>query len=145
MKKLFVMLVCLFSLQTMVKASDDKAIQVNQLPQSAQDFIKRHFSDTKVTYATVDNDVLKKDYEVGFANGCRIDFDSKGTWSGIECKTTSVPTIIIPAAIQTYVTKNHADAKIVKIDRDPRGFEIQLSNRMELQFDKTGTFVGYDD
>lgn len=33
MKKVFLFLVCLFTLQTVVMADDDKPIQVNQLPQ----------------------------------------------------------------------------------------------------------------
>lgn len=36
MKKVLLLLVCLFTLQTVVWADDDKPIQVNQLPQTAQ-------------------------------------------------------------------------------------------------------------
>ena len=43
MKKVLLLLVCLFTLQTVVWADDDKPIQVNQLPQTAQTFIKTHF------------------------------------------------------------------------------------------------------
>ena len=39
MKKVLLLLVCLFTLQTVVWADDDKPIQVNQLPQTAQTFI----------------------------------------------------------------------------------------------------------
>ena len=45
MKKVLLLLVCLFTLQTVVWADDDKPIQVNQLPQTAQTFIKTHFPD----------------------------------------------------------------------------------------------------
>ncbi|MEG1762301.1 MAG: PepSY-like domain-containing protein [Bacteroidales bacterium] len=145
MKKVVVILVCMLSLQTIVKASDDKSIQVNQLPSTAQDFIKKYFADTKVTYATMDNDLISKDYEVTFANGCKVEFNSKGLWSEVECKTNAVPIAIIPAPIHAYVKKMHADTKLSKIDRDPRGYEVTLSNKMELQFDKAGSFVGYDD
>ena len=34
MKKVLLLLVCLFTLQTVVWADDDKPIQVNQLPQT---------------------------------------------------------------------------------------------------------------
>lgn len=43
MKKVLLLLVCLFTLQTVVWADDDKPIQVNQLPQTAQTFIKNSF------------------------------------------------------------------------------------------------------
>ena len=40
MKKVLLLLVCLFTLQTVVWADDDKPIQVNQLPQTAQTLSK---------------------------------------------------------------------------------------------------------
>ena len=39
MKKLVFLLVCLFTLQTVARADDDKPIQVTQMPQPAQQFI----------------------------------------------------------------------------------------------------------
>lgn len=47
MKKLVFLLVCLFTLQTVARADDDKPIQVTQMPQLAQQFIKQHFSTVK--------------------------------------------------------------------------------------------------
>ena len=48
MKKLVFLLVCFFTLQTVARADDDKPIQVTQMPQQAQQFIKQHFADSKV-------------------------------------------------------------------------------------------------
>ena len=44
MKKLLLLFVCLFTLQTIARADDDKPIQVSQMPQKAQQFIKQHFA-----------------------------------------------------------------------------------------------------
>lgn len=41
MKKLLLLFVCLFTLQTIARADDDKPIQVSQMPQKAQQFIKQ--------------------------------------------------------------------------------------------------------
>ena len=54
MKKLVFLLVCLFTLQTVARADDDKPIQVTQMPQPAQQFIKQHFADSKVALAKID-------------------------------------------------------------------------------------------
>ena len=51
MKKLVFLLVCFFTLQTVARADDDKPIQVTQMPQQAQQFIKQHFADSKVALA----------------------------------------------------------------------------------------------
>lgn len=48
----------------MVWADDDKPIQVNQLPQTAQTFIKTHFPDNKVAMAKMETDWFDKSYDV---------------------------------------------------------------------------------
>ena len=80
MKKLVFLLVCLFTLQTVARADDDKPIQVTQMPQLAQQFIKQHFSDSKVALAKMESDFLYKSYEVIFTNGDKVEFDNKGNW-----------------------------------------------------------------
>ena len=47
-------------LQTVVWADDDKPIQVNQLPQTAQTFIKTHFPNNKVAMAKMETDWFDK-------------------------------------------------------------------------------------
>ena len=42
MKKLVMMLVCMFAVHTMVMADNDKPIEVSQLPAKAQTFIKTY-------------------------------------------------------------------------------------------------------
>ena len=49
-----------------------------------------------------------------------MEFDKKGNWEEVDCKHTSVPVAIIPAAIQKYVTTNYPDAKVLKIERDKK-------------------------
>ena len=69
MKKLVFLLVCLFTLQTVARADDDKPIQVTQMPQPAQQFIKQHFADSKVALAKMESDFFYKSYEVIFTSG----------------------------------------------------------------------------
>ena len=130
MKKLVFLLVCLFTLQTVARADDDKPIQVTQMPQLAQQFIKQHFSDSKVALI--------------FTNGNKVEFDKKGNWEEVDCKHTSVPVAIIPAAIQKYVTTNYPDAKVLKIERDKKDYEVKLSNRTELKFDLKFNLIDID-
>ena len=76
MKKLVFLLVCLFTLQTVARADDDKPIQVTQMPQQAQQFIKQHFADSKVALAKMESDFFYKSYEVIFTNGDKVEFDT---------------------------------------------------------------------
>ena len=144
MKKLVFLLVCLFTLQTVARADDDKPIQVTQMPQPAQQFIKQHFADSKVALAKMESDFFYKSNEVIFTNGDKVEFDNKGNWEEVNCKYSSVPTAIIPAAIQKYVTTNYPDAKILKIERDKKDYEVKLSNRTELKFDLKFNLIDID-
>ena len=66
MKKLLILFVCLFTLQTIARADDDKPIQVSQMPQKAQQFIKQHFAGNNIAMAKVESDFLQKSYDVIF-------------------------------------------------------------------------------
>ena len=135
MKKLVFLLVCLFTLQTVARADDDKPIQVTQMPQPAQQFIKQHFADSKVALAKMESDFFYKSYEVIFTNGNKVEFGKNGNWEEVNCKYTSVPTAIIPTTIQKYV---------LKIERDKKEYEVQLSNRVELKFDLKFNLIDID-
>lgn len=144
MKKLVFLLVCLFTLQTVARADDDKPIQVTQMPQSAQQFIKQHFADSKVALAKMENDFFYKSYEVIFTDGNKVEFDKKGDWTEVDCKYGTVPGAVIPAAIKQYVTTNYPDANILKIERDKKDYEVKLSNRIELKFDLKFNLIDID-
>ena len=75
---------CLFTLQTVARADDDKPIQVTQMPQPAQQFIKQHFADSKVALAKMESDFFYKSYEVIFTNGDKVEFDNKVNWEEVK-------------------------------------------------------------
>ena len=52
MKKLVMMLVCMFAVHTMVMADNDKPIEVSQLPAKAQTFIKTYFKDQAMMWCS---------------------------------------------------------------------------------------------
>lgn len=145
MKKILLLLVCLFSLQTVVRADDDRPIAVTQLPASAQQFINKHFAGNQVAFAKMEKDWFSKSYDVTFTNGNKLEFDEKGEWTEVDCKYTSVPAAIVPKAIADYVAQNYKDVRILKIDRDTRDYEVKLSNRLELKFDLQFNLIDIDD
>lgn len=144
MKKLFVLFVGLFALISVVKADDDKAISVDQLPAQAKQFISQYFSSSKVAVAKMEKDFFDKNYDVIFADGNMVEFNKEGIWKEVDCKYSIVPAAIIPATIQTYVSSNYANAKIVKIDRDKRDYEVKLDSGMKLTFDLKFNLIDID-
>lgn len=144
MKKVLLLVVCLFTLQTVAWADDDKPIQVNQLPQAAQTFIKTYFSNHKVAMAKVETDWFDKSYDVIFTNGDKLEFDKKGVWTEVNCKYSEVPVAVVPDAIKKYATTNYPEAKIIKIERDKHDYEVKLTNGWEIKFDMKFNVIDID-
>ena len=94
MKKLVMMLVCMFAVHTMVMADNDKPIEVSQLPAKAQTFIKTYFKDHKVAMAKLESGMFYKSYDVVFTNGEKVEFDKSGEWKEVRCRQSEVPVLI---------------------------------------------------
>lgn len=122
--------------------ADDRIISADQLPQKAKDLVAKSFSGKTVQYVEQDWD----DYEVQLNDGTEIKFTRSGDWESVK-SYNSVPVSILPAGVGTYLGKNFADAKVIEVEKDWNGFEVKLSNRMEVFFDKGGKHLGqkYDD
>ncbi len=145
MKRLFILLFCLISIPFILKADDEKPIAVNDLPQEALTFINTHFTDTKISYAKIESDFFKKEYKVIFVNGQKVEFDKNGRWKEVDCKYSSVPTSIIPETIKKYITEQYPEQNVIKIERDKKGYEVKLKNKLELKFNHAFQLIDIDD
>ena len=140
----FAALVCLL-MQSLSSFADDRVIPTQQLPAAAQTFMQNTFPGQGIAYATIDRDFGKTTYDVRLNDGTEVDFDAKGTWDKVDCGLSAVPAQLVPTAIADYVKANFAGAMIVKIDKERHGYDIELSNDLELKFNKQGQFIGIDD
>ena len=121
---------------------------VNNLPQTAQDFIKQHFSSFTAEEVTENSDwKIWKDekYEVRFSNGIELDFDKNGTLIEIDSDNTgSIPESALPSNILSYLKSNHPGAKIVGWEKQEEGQEVELADGTEVEFDQNGEFLRID-
>jgi hypothetical protein len=58
---------------------------------------------------------------------------------------TPVPAVLVPQLIATYVSTNFPGEIIVKIDKERHGYDVELSNDLDLKFNKKGMLIGMDD
>ena len=114
------------------------------LPDPITTFIKQNFPNASVVGVEPDHDHGGMEYDVYLNDGTELDFDANNQWETIESRGKGVPAAFIPKAIATYVSGNY-QMPIVKIHREHYGYEIELSNGMELSFDRQGHFMGMDD
>ena len=146
MKKILLILVAIFSVGIFVASADnDKLINKSQLPATAQQFIDAHFAGVNLTYAKEECNIFFCSYEVKLADGTKLEFSSKGAWEEVDCRFGEVPSAIIPVAIKEYIDKNFAGEKVLMIEKDRNNYEVKLSNRLELKFDKDFNIYDIDD
>lgn len=126
-------------------ADGEKIIDVKDMPVTAQEFIGNHFPDAVILRVIFDREPGDKNYDVYFADGGKIEFDKKGQWTDIECRTSGVPDSVIPTEILNYISENFPDRHVIGIDRDRNDYELELDNGMDLRFDLNFNFMGYDD
>ena len=137
MKKWMFIIVAMLAFNVVAWADKDKPIKVSEMPKAALVFIETHFPGKSIAIVKVDKDFKEKNYEVIFTNGDEVEFDKKGKWTKVECKQDQVPEALIPEGIQKYVSQHYPNTKIVKIElADHKGYEVDLDNGLEIEFDK---------
>lgn len=129
-----------------VSAQNQNIINFSQLPANAQNFIKTHFSEGNISVAWEETAYLsKKEYSVKLNDGTEIEFLSNGDWEEVKTINGHVPSKIVPNAISAYVGKNFQNVSIKEIKRKRKGYAVELSNGLDLDFDKNGKFLRIDD
>ena len=91
--------------------------------------------------------------DVTLSDYTQISFDGnlfgKLDWDEVDCRhantNTTVPAALVPAEITNLVNKLHGSQSIAKIAKDDRGWDIALTNGIELEFDKRFNVVDMDD
>ena len=112
------------------------------LPEKAVLFISTHFPDNKIVKIEFEDD--EDEYEVKLNSGYELEFDLEGEWKEIESDYNPLPKSIIdllPADLLVYIATKYPRRAIIKIEKLPTGYEIELSNSKELIFDQNGKFL----
>ncbi len=146
MKKIFLTVALLFAGITVSLADNDRPITLEQLPAPAQTFLKTHFADLTLAYAVEDPKLIGSEYEVTYTDRTEVEFRSNGEWSSVERRYAAVPASIVPAQISAYVAKSSFPNQFIKkIERNFYTWEIELSNGIEIEFDKDFRVIDIDD
>lgn len=130
---------------TNAQADDDRPIQFDQLPKRAQQFLTESFPGDRVSYAKMERDLFDVSYEVILVSGTKIEFVRNGDWKEISTRFATIDAKLIPQPILEYVKQHHANRDIVAIEREHKYYEVKLTDGMQLRFDRSFRFIGWDD
>ena len=144
MRFLLIAICCMFSCCIEANAKGDKPISVNALPAKAQTVLRQHFGNQKVALATMESGIASKSYDVVLQNGTKLEFDKKGNLTEVDCKQGIVPAPLVPQAIRNYLKVNYPGLTVKKLEKDKSEYEVELSNGLDLTFDKHFQLVDID-
>lgn len=146
MKKLLLALVAILCVSVAATAKDSYSRDASVLPKGAQTTLSNNFK-AKVSVIKIDKELGRiSDYEVVLTDGTEITFDRDGNWKDIEVGINgTIPSGFIPAEVAKYVKKNQPGQKIVGIEKERHGYDVELSNGVDIKFDKQGQFIRFDD
>jgi hypothetical protein len=145
-----VLYVMFFAVATLfVACEEEKLIQENELPAISKTFVETHFPDVVITAIVKERDGLTDiDYTVYLTNGFDIDFTKSGDWDDVDGHFLPVPESILdllPKPLLQHIANTFPTLSIIEVNRERYGYEIGLSNDMDLKFDSNGRFTGIDD
>ncbi|WKK59845.1 MULTISPECIES: PepSY-like domain-containing protein [unclassified Sphingobacterium] len=148
MKKLLLSISLVLSIAVLTMSCDKETVVTEKdLPTTASQFINSNFNGVKILSVVEEKEGLSgKEYEVLLDNGIEIKFDKNGNWLDIDAVNDSsvLPDNLIPAAILTYVKTNYPNSGINSIEKENYGYDVELTNGLDLVFDKDGKFVRID-
>lgn len=145
MKRIILALLLIAGIGLGASARDKYSRDPNVLPIAARTALKNNFKG-KISVIKIDKDFGRiSDYEVILTDGSEVKFDNKGNWKEIESSPKgSVPAKLVPKPISDYVKAHQRKARIIGIEKERNGFEVELSNGIDLKFDSRGRFLKYD-
>lgn len=137
------------------ESSDNVAgVEVNEgvtLPDSMYSFIMSVFPKVAVkeTKELGQPNYYGSTHSANLDNNMKIDFDREGNWTEVEMLDNSaIPMEFLQKEIPTilaYVQSNYPNVSIIEVDKDSRrGFEVSLSDNLELVFNQQQEFIGLD-
>ena len=108
-------------------------------------FVETYFPQTTILNVETDDNEI----EVKLEDRTEIDFTVNFEWKNIDCEDSQiygvVPTELVPTQITDYVTANYPNSHIDKIEKHNFGWEIELNNGIEIEFDSNFNVIEIDD
>lgn len=122
-----------------------KPVTVDQLPAEARRVIKENFQGNGVAMVKTDMHFLSRNYDVVFNNGDKIEFDRNGNWTEVSSKDAKVPDKMVPVAVRTYVRTHYPKTSIRGMEKKRNKYEVELSNGLEITFNRDFMVIDIDD
>lgn len=141
MKKILMLFVLLSCISFSVLADDDRPVSIDALPREIKEFISTQFEGKKISYATRE----WNSYDVFLEGGIKVEFRGL-QWDEIGGYNLPANVLnLLPEKAVDYLRQTFKDTGVCEINKEKYGYEVKLTNGLEVMFLKDGTFLKYDD
>lgn len=144
MKRIVIVSFIVMGFATLLSAGD-RPVTYDKLPSAAKSFLTTYFNGGKdAVLITKDDDLVRPDYHVVLNDGVRLQFEHNGSLEKIETRD-GVMEDLIPVQITDMVKTRYPQDVILEYEIGKRSYEVKLSNRIELTFNRNFQLVEIDD
>ncbi len=84
MRKVRILIVAFACMLAFSACEEKKVITVNELPASAQTYIKENYAGVNVTYVKMEKEAMGTKYDVRLDNGIELEFDGEGVLEDVD-------------------------------------------------------------
>lgn len=126
-------------------SAQDRLISFEELPTSVKTFVGKHFSKDNVASVVLDKGFISDEYSIFMNDGTQVEFDSNGQWTEVKSNSNEVLKKIVPTKISDYISQKYPSILVEEIKSKRNTFEVELSNGLDLVFDKKGQFLRFED
>ena len=143
MKKIVIATVlCLLSLTAFARGK--QPISFEALPQIVQDEIHKNFETEQIQFITSEKSLGHMIYTFSIDDGTQIEYNEKAGLLEVENRM-GIDSIFVPEKIKEYVKKTFPNATITEYTYESMKQQVELNGKLELVFDKRGSFLRIDE
>lgn len=122
-------------------ASAQTAINVNDhVPSQLQNYVKQHFPENTIVKYKMEVSQRKVEYEIKLEEKTELDFNQDFQLIEGDSKL-GLPLSVLPKKIVDYISENQPNVAVKEWETKSYGQKAELTNGVDLYFDKDGNFV----
>jgi len=126
-----------------MSCSKEKIKSGDNLPTEVKTYVTTHYPNQSITEAVIDKTDSTNSYEVKLNNATSLEFNYKKEIVDID-GNTKLPSSVISSKISDYVSVNYPNNFITGWEMDEGKQEVELNNRVDLEFNMNNDFLQID-
>ena len=144
MKRLAIVAMLMSLLCLGVNARGKQPIALKDLPEPVKKEILKNFTQEQIQLITAEKEFRNYEYTFMMADGTKLEYDKRAQLRKIK-KLEGVDEKFLPKVIVEYIKATLPNAIVTEYKREGISQKVELSDKMELVFNRKGKFLRIED